>query len=607
MRNKNVLFRFLRYLAPFKGTIVVAMFCAMIVSMTHLGHMQIFAESLDSLKLLEGYRQRQQPIPIRFFNIKYVFEGFEITLTDVRSAINFFLWMIVGVLILVFVKGIFSYGSDFLMERVGNKFSFRLRNVLYEKIVSAPLGTLSEKHIGDIMTRATDDVRMLQQAVAASANIMRSVIQVIIFILWLFYRNIEMTIFCILVLPFVAYFISHIGKRVRKESEEIQQRSSDIYTQLKETLSGIKIIKSFTAERIERRRFRVIVSSFYNAAIRRARFAALLPPIIEMMAAISIAAVFGFGCWQVIVGNLSIGWFLSYFVVVTLLFKPIKTIGTVNIVLQQGLASAERIFHISDYTEEYTEIVDNKRELTDIQGCVEFQNVSFAYRDNLVINDVSFTANQGEIIALVGPSGSGKTTLLNLLQRFYSLDTGRILIDDVPIDEVTLNSLRKNIALVPQDTFLFDGTVLENIQYGFPKSNRQQVIDAAKQANAHDFVTKLPNGYDTEIGEAGGTLSGGEQQRIAIARAILKNAPILVLDEATSALDTQTEGIIQESLSNLMHGRTCFIIAHRLSTVMQADNILVLNAGKIVENGKHTDLYEKGGLYRDLCEQQMLR
>ncbi len=607
MQNKNVLFRFLRYLSPFKGTIVVAMFCAMIVSMTHLGHMQILAESLDSLKLLEGYRQTQEPIPIRFFNIKYIFEGFEITLTDVRSAINFFLWMIGGVLILVFVKGIFSYGSDFLMERVGNKFSFRLRNVLYEKIVSAPLGTLSEKHIGDIMTRATDDVRMLQQAIAATANIMRSVIQVILFILWLFYRNIEMTIFCILVLPFIAYFISRIGKRVRKESEEIQQRSSDIYTQLKETLSGIKIIKSFTAERIEIRRFRAIVSSFYNAAIRRARFAALLPPIIEIMAAISIAAVFGFGCWQVIVGNLSIGWFLSYFVMVTLLFKPIKTIGTVNIVLQQGLASAERIFHISDYTVESTEIVDKKLELTDIQGTVQFQDISFAYREKPVINHVSFTANQGEIIALVGPSGSGKTTLLNLLQRFYTVDSGRILIDDIPIDEVTLNSLRKNIALVPQDTFLFDGTVLDNIQYGSPKSNRQQVIDAAKQANAHDFVTKLPNGYDTEIGEAGGTLSGGEQQRIAIARAVLKNAPILVLDEATSALDTQSETIIQESLTNLMQGRTCFIIAHRLSTVMRADNILVIKDGEIVENGKHIDLYEKGGLYRDLCEQQMLR
>ncbi len=583
------------------------MLCALIVSITQLGHMQILAESLDSLKLLEGYGQTEQPTSIRYFHIKYVSEGFEITLTDVKSAMSFFLWMIGGVLILVFVKGIFSYGSDFLMERVGNKFSFRLRNDLYEKIVSAPLHALSVKHTGDIMTRVTDDVRILQQAVAATANIMRSVIHVIIFVLWLFYRNIEMTIFCILILPLVAYFISRIGRRVRKESTEIQQRSSDIYSQLKETLSGINIIKSFTAERVEMSRFNSVVSSLYNSAIRRARFAALLPPIIECLAAIGIASVFGLGCWQVIQGNLTIGWFLSYFVAVTLLFKPIKTIGSVNIVLQQSLASAERIFYIADYTTEYTKITDKKIQLTNIQGHIEFQNVSFAYEENLIINNVSFKAEPGQVVALVGPSGSGKTTLLNLLQRFYLFDSGQILIDDIPIDGVTLNSLRKNIALVPQDTFLFDGTVLENIQYGSPNSKRQEVIDAAKQANAHNFISKLLNGYDTEIGEAGGSLSGGEQQRITIARAILKNAPILVLDEATSALDTQSEVIIQESLTNLMQGRTCFIIAHRLSTVMRADNILVIKDGEIVERGKHTTLYRKGGLYRDLCEQQMLR
>ena len=607
MQDKNVLYRFLRYLYPFKRSIFLAMLCALIVSITHLGYLQIFAESLDSLKLLEGFRQAQQPTPVRYFYIKNVFEGFEIILTDVQSAINFYLWIIGGLLTLVFVKGIFSYGSDFIMERVGNKVSFQLRNDLYEKIVSAPLRALSEKHTGDIMTRVTDDVRILQQAVAAAANIMRSIIQVTVLVLWLLYMNIEMTIFSILVLPLVAYFISRIGKRVRKESTEIQQRSSDIYTQLKETLSGINIIKSFTAESTEMVRFSSIASSLYNAAIRRARFAAMLPPIIEWLAAISLVSVFGFGCWQVIVGKLSIGWFMGYLVTVALLYKPIKTIGSVNIVLQQSLASAERIFSLSDYETEHTGILEDKTQLTNVQGDVGFQNVSFSYEDNHVINNVSFKAEGGQVVALVGPSGSGKTTLLNLLQRFYSLDTGRILIDDIPIDELTLKSLRRNIALVPQDTFLFDGTVLDNIQYGSHKASRQQVIDAAQQANAHDFITKLPNGYNTEIGEGGGTLSGGEQQRIAIARAILKNAPILVLDEATSALDTQSETIIQDSLTNLMQGRTCFIIAHRLSTVMRADNILVIDDGEIVEQGKHADLYEKGGLYRDLCEQQMLR
>lgn len=569
--------------------------------------MQILAESLDSLKLLEGYRETQQPTPIRYFSIKNAFDGFEITLTDVRSAIKFFLWMIGVALFLVFVKGLFSYGSDFLMERVGNKFSFLLRNDLYEKIVSAPLHALAGNHTGDIMTRVTDDVRMLQQAVAASANIIRSFIHVIIFVLWLLYMNVEMTIFSILVLPFVAFLISKIGKRVRKESEEIQQRSSDIYTQLKETLSGINIIKSFTAEGVELSRFSSIASNLYNAAIRRARFAALLPPIIECLGALSIVSVFGLGCWQVIMGNLSIGWFLGYFFLVALLFKPIKTIGSVNIVLQQGLASAERIFYLADYATEYTEITDEKTELINIQGCVEFKGVLFSYEEIPVIRNVNFKAEPGQVVALVGPSGSGKTTLLNLLQRFYTVDSGKILIDNIPINEAPLKSLRRNIALVPQDTFLFDGTVLDNIKYGSPNCSRQQVIDAAKQANAHDFIRKLPNDYNTEIGEAGGTLSGGEQQRIAIARAILKNAPILVLDEATSALDTQSETIIQESLTNLMQGRTCFIIAHRLSTVMRADNILVINDGEIVEQGKHTDLYEKDGLYRKLCEQQMLK
>ena len=581
--------------------------CALIVSVCEYGPLHISAEILDSLKNLEGFSQSTDPVSVRFFNIKYIYDGIDITLNNVDETLRFFFRLFLGLLCIFFLKGVFVYGSDFLMERVANKLSFLVRNDLYEKVISAPLGTLSEHQSGDIMTRVTDDVRMLQQSVTATASIMRAFIKVVFFLTMMLIQNILITIISLLVLPLVAYLISRIGKQVRQASSEIQQSSSNIYSQLKETLSGINIIKSFTSENTEKKRFQSFTSSQYSSAIRRARFASLLPPVIEWLAAVGIVTVLGFVCWNVIIGKLTVGWSAGYMFFVAMMYKPIKTIGSVNNVLQISLASAERILPLLELESEAENETGGQKEISDVQGTVQFQDISFAYRDNLVINNVSFTANQGEIIALVGPSGSGKTTLLNLLQRFYSLDTGRILIDDVPIDEVTLNSLRKNIALVPQDTFLFDGTVLENIQYGFPKSNRQQVIDAAKQANAHDFVTKLPNGYETEIGEAGGTLSGGEQQRIAIARAILKNAPILVLDEATSALDTQTEGIIQESLSNLMHGRTCFIIAHRLSTVMQADNILVLNAGKIVENGKHTDLYEKGGLYRDLCEQQMLR
>ncbi len=605
LQKKNVLFRFLRYLTPYKGSIILAMGCALVASICYLGPIQILADTLDSLKELEGFSQFTQPVPIRIFFIENIYKGFQITLADVEDALRFFFWLLAGFLSLVFVKGFFVYGSDFLMERVGNKLSFRVRNDLYEKIISAPLGTLSEHHSGDVMTRVTDDVRVLQQAVAATASIMRAIIQVTVFGTVLLYKNAQMTIFSMLVLPMIAYSISRIGTRVRKASTEIQERSSDIYSQLKETLAGINIIKSFTTEKTEMERFQSTTSGQYNSAIRRARFASLLPPLIEWMAAIGIATVLGLGCWNVIEGKLTIGWFAGYIAIVALMFKPIKTIGSVNNVLQISLASAERIFPLLDLEREPGSVSNGKRELPNVRGTVQFQNVSFAYQQRPVIKNVSFTAEPGEVIALVGPSGSGKTTLLNLLQRFYTVDSGAIHIDNLPIEEISLKSLRQNIALVPQDTFLFDGTVLENIEYGSPGSSRQLIIDAAKKANAHDFITKMPKGYDTPIGEAGGNLSGGEQQRISIARAILKDAPILVLDEATSALDTQSEVVIQKSLANLMEGRTSFIIAHRLSTVMRADNILVINEGEIVESGNHTKLLEKGGLYRKLCEQQI--
>ncbi len=581
------------------------MCCALVVSICDYGPIQILVDTLDSLKHLEGFSQSPQEVSISFFSIKHLYDGFEITLTNAEEALRFFLWIFTLSLSLIFVKGIFVYGSDFLMERVANKFSYHVRNDLYENIVSAPLDILSKHQSGDVMTRITEDVRMLQQAVTATATIIRAIIKVSFFLAVMFYQNFQMTILSILVLPLVAYSISRIGMRVRKASMEIQQRSSDIFSQLKETLTGINIIKSFTTEKTEMKRFQSVTSGQYNSAIRRARSASFLPPLIELLSAIGTVTVLGLGCWNVIEGRLTLGWFAGYIVLVALMFKPIKTIGSINNVLQTSLASAERIFPLLDLEREQTENSEGKRVLHKVRGTVQYQNVSFAYQKQPVIKNVSFTAEAGEVIALVGPSGSGKTTLLNLLQRFYSVDSGAILIDNVPVNEVTLKSLRQNIALVPQDTFLFNGTVLENIQYGSPHSSRQLVIEAARKANAHGFISTMPEGYDTPIGEAGGNLSGGEQQRLSIARAILKDAPILVLDEATSSLDTQSEAIIQESLTNLMKGRTSFIIAHRLSTVMRADNILVINNGEIVESGKHTLLLERDGLYKELCEQQM--
>ena len=605
LNKNNIQRRLLSYITPYKGSIAIAMAFTLIVSICELGRIQIFADTLNALKALEGYRQSVQPVVFQLFHNDGFFNGYEITFTNVSTAIRFFLGLLGGAIGLVFIQGIFVYWSDFLMERVGNKVSLQVRNELYGKIINAPLRILTEHHSGDVMTRVTEDVRILQQAVASTASILRAIIKVTLFLSVMLYKSIQMTALSLLILPLIAYLISRIGTQVRKASTEIQERSSDIYTQLKETLSGINIIKSFTAENVELDRFRSTTSDQYTSAIRRARFASLLPPVIDWMAAIGSASVFALGCWQVIDGKLDIGWFAAYILMVGLMYKPIKTIGGVNNVLQQSIASAERVFLVADFEEEQHHIIKGEVELKNIEGNVEFQDVTFSYDSSVVINDISFKVDSGEVIALVGHSGSGKTTLVNLLQGFYTPGSGNIYIDNTPISQVSLKSLRQNIALVPQETFLFDGTVLENIQYGSNKFARTDVINAAIKANADGFIRKMSNGYDTSIGEAGGYLSGGEKQRISIARAILKGAPILVLDEATSSLDTQSEAIIQESLSNLMEGRTSFVIAHRLTTVMGADRIMVISDGKLAESGTHESLMAKGGIYSNLCEQQI--
>ena len=620
--TKNPIFtRFARYHSPYIGSILLAAVCALVMAVCDLVAIQILLnDTINALGIVSG-STFEEPVSIHYFQREssmITFDGFEISLTNASDALKAFLWLLGGMLVLIFIKGIFVYCNDYVMARVGHKLAFRLRNALYQRLVTAPLGVLREEHTGDLMTRITDDVRVWQALVAAMANIIRAVVLVTLFLSVMLITSFKFTVFVLLILPLVAYLITFVGKRIRIASTEIQQRSTDIYSHLKETLFGIKIVKSFTSEQTEINRFRTINWNQYCSAVRRARFAAILPPTIEWLGFVGVATVFGLGCWEVITGQLATSDFISYIAMVIWMFKPIKTIGNVNSALQQCLASAERIFYLLDFGTE-TEQQRNDHttdsiELKNIHGTVTFQNVAFSYAQGsenlqaaskLTINNVSFAAKPGEVIALVGPSGSGKTTLLNLLLRFYEVGSGKILIDDVPISEVKLASLRQSIALVPQDMFLFDGTILENIRYGCPEANDDTIITAAKKANAHEFITKLPKGYETPVGEAGMKLSGGEQQRLSIARAILKDAPILVLDEATSSLDTQSEALIQESLANLMAGRTSFIIAHRLSTVVRADKILVIKDGEILETGTHETLLAKGGLYQKLCKMQL--
>ena len=597
--------RFVRYLTPYTVQILFAVVCAFVISICEYGYFHILAETTDLLVLISTNGLNGESIVVRYFFVEGFFGGLpEIVLEDSHDAIQLVGLVLASILTLVVIKGVFTFCNDYLMSRVGHRMFVRVRNELYTKILFSPIGVLREHRTGDLMSRATDDVRTWLNGVGTTAPTIRAIVTVPVFICLLFVKNFELTILAVLVLPLLAYIITRVGMRVRHASTGIQQRNADIVSQLKETIAGIKIIKSFAAEELEQQRFATANNRQYRVAMQRVRLVAMMPPLIELISAFGIGAVFGFGCWQVIQGRLSTGWFIGYNAMIGFMFKPIKTIGQFNNVLQQCLASADRIFHILDFQEEEPKGT-KKALLPDAVGDVRFCNVSFGYDRQAVLKGVNIHAKPGEVVALVGASGSGKTTLLNLLPRFYEVDSGKILIDGHSVSEVTASSLRRQIAIVPQDTILFDGTVQDNISYGSPAATRKAVIEAAQQANAHEFIMQMPNGYETSIGESGLKLSGGQQQRISIARAILKNPRILILDEATSALDSKSEALVQESLAKLMKGRTSFVIAHRLSTVSHADKIVVLDHGEIMEIGTHQELLKQEGLYQNLCRLQL--
>ena len=511
----------------------------------------------------------------------------------------------VTIVIVFFIRGICFYAQTYLMSYVGQKVIIDIREAVYRKLQFLSLGYFEKIQTGTIMSYVTNDVGALQGSIIESATDFVTEMSILIGSLALMFNlHWKLSLLTLITMPLVAKAMDLFGKKLKRTSGIMQERAADITAVLQETISSVRVIKSFVREEYEIARFVKENYANFRAQMKNAQVMATLTPVIELIAAIGVTFLIWYGGFEVINGNLTAGALIAFLVYATNLANPIKRLSRIYGNIQKAMAAAERVFSVLD---EKTDIVekDNATELKAVIGKVDFKAVTFKYNENeVILKDINLEVKAGQMVAIVGPSGAGKTTIVNLLPRFYDPVAGNIYIDDVNIADVTLASLREKIGIVPQETVLFNGSIYDNILYGDLTATTEEVMAAAKAANAHDFIMQMADQYQTQIGERGSKLSGGQRQRIAIARAILKNPRILILDEATSALDTESEKLVQDALDKLMVGRTSFVIAHRLSTILQADMIIVMEKGQIVEQGSHEELLKLDGLYSGLYKLQ---
>ena len=513
-------------------------------------------------------------------------------------------WIPIAVVAIYMLKGLCSYVQTILMNFIGQRVVADIRNRLYQVIQTQSMSFFTKNQTGILMSRITNDVNSMQGAVSeAVTSLLKDSFTLICLMFVIFYRDWQLALVAMVIFPVTIYPIATFGRKIRKLATRTQVTMGSLTTLLQETISGARIVKAFGREDYESSRFSRENENLLKLTLKSVTISAVSSPFMEFLGGVGIAAIIFYGGYQVIQGVSTPGTFFSFLAALILLYEPIKRLTNVNNTIQQGIAGAQRVFSIIDAVPE----IRNKPEaipLPAISKAIDIRNVTFRYEDTPVLKQINLTVRAGEAVAFVGMSGGGKTTLVNLIPRFYDVSEGQILIDGRDIRDVTMESLRAQIGIVTQQTILFNDSVRNNIIYGDIEKTETDVIRAAKAANAHHFIMNLPEGYDTVIGEQGTKLSGGERQRISIARALLKDAPILVLDEATSSLDTEAEIEVQEALENLMKGRTTLVIAHRLSTIRNADRIVVLVNGEIVEEGTHEALLDKKGEYFRLYQMQ---
>ena len=513
-----------------------------------------------------------------------------------------------GVLALYFLKGLFAYIRDNVMAYLGQTITTNIRNDVYKKIIFLPVSDYNNFTSGTLSAQVFYEVNVLQRIVAGSIkDTIQQVFTIISLAVVIFSRDWKLAIIAVMVLPLTGLIIKRMGKKIKGLVTRQNNAISDIFGFLNETLSSPRIVKSFRTEEKELENFKKITDFLKSLALKVTRVQAVSAPLMEFIGAIGIAGIILYGGYQVINGVTTTGNFFSFMGALLMFYAPIRSLSTASNNYHMAMVSAQRVFSVLDMTDELEKLYGpGKKDLDGVKGEIKYNNVGFSYGNNGqdTLKGVDLEIKSGEMVAFVGSSGAGKTTIVNLLPRFYETSSGGIYIDGVDIKEYKMASLRENIGLVIQDVMLFNDTVKYNIAYGTEGVSDEDIVNAAKAAYAHDFIMKMENGYDTKLGERGSKLSGGEKQRIAIARAILKDAPILILDEATSALDSESEHIVKKALDNLMEGRTTLVIAHRLSTVRNADKIAVVVDGRIMEIGNHFELIKKEGIYKRLHDMQ---